>query len=134
MEIKETAEKIFQANSKQGFWDEERNFAEMLMLVVSELSEAVEADRKGRSANIDAFGQKTWTNQIDGRTMTQEEQDERFKLVFAETIKDSKEDEIADAIIRLLDVSAGLGIDIEFHIKAKMRYNSLRPYKHGKKY
>lgn len=42
--------------------------------------------------------------------------------------------ELADVMIRCLDLSAYLGIDIEGHIKAKMRYNSLREYKHGKRY
>ena len=31
---------------EKGFWDKRRNTAEMLMLVVSELAEALEADRK----------------------------------------------------------------------------------------
>ena len=31
----------------KGFWDEERNVGEMLMLVVSELGEAIEAHRTG---------------------------------------------------------------------------------------
>jgi hypothetical protein len=33
-----------------------------------------------------------------------------------------------------MDLAAFRGVDLEGHIKAKMRYNSLRPYKHGKKY
>lgn len=32
---------------EKGFWQEERNFGEMLMLIVSELGEALEAHRKG---------------------------------------------------------------------------------------
>jgi len=35
------------ARSK-GFWDQERNVGEMLMLVVSELGEAIEAHRSGK--------------------------------------------------------------------------------------
>ena len=42
--------------------------------------------------------------------------------------------EIADAVIRLLDLSAGLGIDIDAHVCYKLEYNATRPYKHGKKY
>lgn len=49
-------------------------------------------------------------------------------------VKDTLEDELADALIRLLDLTAHLGIDIERHIELKMQYNALRPYKHGKKY
>lgn len=35
------------AAREKGFWDKERNVGEMLMLIVSELGEAVEAHRKG---------------------------------------------------------------------------------------
>lgn len=33
---------------EKGFWDQERNVGEALMLIVSELGEAIEAHRKGR--------------------------------------------------------------------------------------
>ncbi len=44
------------------------------------------------------------------------------------------EDEAADMMIRVMDLASYLGIDLDAHVKAKMRYNSLRPIKHGKKY
>jgi NTP pyrophosphatase (non-canonical NTP hydrolase) len=44
------------------------------------------------------------------------------------------EDELADIMIRVMALAAYKGINLESHIKAKMRYNSLREYKHGKKY
>jgi len=53
---------------------------------------------------------------------------------FKNHIKDSFEDEIADAVIRLLDMCGGLRIDIDFHVTSKLMYNASRPYKHGKKY
>ena len=33
-----------------------------------------------------------------------------------------------------MDLAAFEGVDLEKHIKAKMRFNSLREHKHGKKY
>lgn len=42
------------------------------------------------------------------------------------------EEELADIIIRALDVSRRLGIDIERAINVKHLYNTKRPYKHGK--
>lgn len=36
-----------QAARRKGFWEKERNIGEMLMLVVSELGEAIEAHRAG---------------------------------------------------------------------------------------
>jgi hypothetical protein len=53
---------------------------------------------------------------------------------FKSTLKDKFEDEISDAIIRLLDMSAGLGIDLETHINAKVAYNATRQRLHGKGY
>lgn len=42
--------------------------------------------------------------------------------------------EIADTLIRLLDVTNSLGIDIVEAVKIKMAYNATRPFKHGKKF
>jgi len=53
---------------------------------------------------------------------------------FITNIKNTFEDELADVVIRVLDLCAFKKIDIESHIKAKMRYNSSRPHKHGKSY
>jgi NTP pyrophosphatase (non-canonical NTP hydrolase) len=53
---------------------------------------------------------------------------------FEHCIKDSFEDEIADAVIRLLDLAAGLNINLEQHIEAKLAYNRTRKRFHGKKY
>ena len=48
--------------------------------------------------------------------------------------KDTFEDEIADSIIRLLDLCAELNIDIEKQIKWKMSFNKTREAKHGKEF
>ena len=53
---------------------------------------------------------------------------------FRELIKDSLEDELADAVIRIADMCGYLGIDLEKHIELKMKYNATREYKHGKRY
>jgi hypothetical protein len=37
-------------------------------------------------------------------------------------------------MIRVMDLAAFKGIDLEAHIKAKMRYNATREKYHGKKY
>ena len=50
------------------------------------------------------------------------------------TVSELAEDELADATIRLLDLSTALGIDLEMHVLLKMQYNEGRGYKHGKRY
>ncbi len=128
MDIKKTAEEIHRVSVVKSFWDTQRNFGELLMLCTSELSEALEADRKGKHADIPAY------NAGISSTIGEKGSAGAFKSEFEEHIKDTVEDEIADAVIRLLDLSEGLGIDLEWHIKQKMRYNEGRPILHNKKY
>ena len=56
------------------------------------------------------------------------------KNEFEKSVKNTFEDELADIMIRVMDLAAFKGIDLESHIKAKMRYNAMREHKHGKKY
>ena len=101
-----------------------------LALIMSEAGEAVEANRKGRFAKLSEFEEHV--NEL-GRIKS--EGDEYvFKSGFIHFIKDTLEDEIADTIIRLLDLSGYMKIDIQRHIDLKLKYNKLRAYKHGKKY
>ena len=78
----------------KGFWDEFHSVGHYLMLVVSELSEAVEADRIGKWAKLDPDTIDT-LQRIAGAPYTQE---------FLREVKDRVEDEIADAVIRMLDL------------------------------
>ena len=127
MNIKETAVAIHAINKEKGFWDKERNTGELLMLVNSELCEALEADRHGKYADKQRLIVLGAQDKLERNTLL-------FKKVFEGDIKDTFEDEIADAVIRLFDLSEGLGIDLEFHIKHKMAYNKTRERLHGKAY
>jgi NTP pyrophosphatase (non-canonical NTP hydrolase) len=115
----ELAKEIHEGNAARGFWEDERKLTEVVMLTVCELAEAIEADRAGK-----------WCTETDILQYKNISTPERFK----ENIKDTVQDEIADAIIRLLDFSHKFNIDLDFHIKAKLQYNASRPYKHGKSY
>lgn len=99
------AEKVFENAKNKGFWDEERNKSELLMLIVSELAEVQEALRMPENQ--------------------QSEKIPEFTLV---------EEEIADAFIRLMDFCVGFNYRISEAIIAKHQYNMNRPYKHGKKF
>lgn len=118
------AGKIHDVNVKNGFYEEEKNIGEMLALIHSEVSEGLEALRKGNE----------YKNPQALRGILDHQKDDLFKVAFERNVKDSFEDELADAIIRILDLCAYKDIDIDAHVKAKLRYNSLRPYKHGKKF
>ena len=43
------------------------------------------------------------------------------------------EEELADTVIRILDMAAELKLDLIGALKAKMDYNDSRPYRHGGK-
>jgi NTP pyrophosphatase (non-canonical NTP hydrolase) len=47
---------------------------------------------------------------------------------------DNFKEELADIVIRVADLAGGLDIDLEDEILKKMEKNTLRPYKHGKKF
>ena len=131
--INELAKKIHANNIAKGFYEKEKNVGEMLALIHSEVSEALEADRAGKyySGAIDALIEEGQFSKPD----VEKRDDIHFKNSFEICgIKNSFEDELADIMIRVMDLAAFKGIDLEAHIKAKMRYNSLREKYHGKKY
>jgi len=90
-----------------GFWEggvEARNKGEMLALIHSEVSEVLEAVRKGNPPD-------SHTPELTGEAA-----------------------EMADITIRVLDYCHAFGIDLGHAIAVKHAYNVGRPHKHGKKF
>jgi NTP pyrophosphatase (non-canonical NTP hydrolase) len=126
MNLTEFSKEIHAGNAARGFYDVPRTFPHLAMLVVSELSEAVEADRNGKRCSAGRLTNALKAQKINGTALA--------KLSFETHVKDTMEDEIADTIIRLLDLCGYLGIDIDGHVRAKLAYNATREAKHGKAY
>ena len=136
MEINELIAESHNTAKEKGFWDnKDWNLGEKLMLITSELGEALEADRKNRYAKLDAFkADGLNTTPYDNTPLFEENLQKKFCASFEANMKDSFEDELADAAIRLFDLAGKMNIDLEYHIMMKMAYNKTREKKHGKKY
>ena len=174
MDLNKLRDEAYTDACKHGWHKEEHSDEHWLMLVLTEIAEAVQADRKGRYASVGRFNA---------------EADESFFLSYREYISSTVQDELADIVIRCLDLAglkninfrhaeallsegtnkvqvtfpelmyyaceettyhgyslaeklnaivAGIivycgqkGIDIEWFVEQKMKYNRLRTYKHG---
>lgn len=116
----------------KGFWDKERNLGEALMLVNTELCEGLEAVRGGKYSKMGEYLQGAVM--IDEGQAPVEVKNQKKVLLFETTVKDTFEDEIADAFIRLLDLAGGYNIDLDTHIQEKTTYNLSRARLHGKSF
>lgn len=90
---------------EHGFHNEELSNEHCFCLIISELMEAVEADRKGKRADRQSF-----------KSSYEDEEphdDVNFKYCFEKYIKDTIPDELSDAVIRLLDLAGLRGISLE---------------------
>jgi NTP pyrophosphatase (non-canonical NTP hydrolase) len=126
--MKKLISQAHQVAKDKGFWEGERNKPEMLMLIVSEVAEALEALRKDHYADKAAV--ELLSDDFFARGGTKEE----YAEIFRNNVKSSFEDELADVAIRLFDLCGGLDIDLHNYIQLKMSYNSTREHKHGKKF
>lgn len=107
MIISEIQKEVHQNAIDHGFWEDEANFGEKMMLIVSEATEAFEHYRDGQYVNEIFY---TGNGKPDGIPV-----------------------EFADIIIRVLDLAERHGMSMEEAIRIKHNYNKTRPHKHGKK-
>ena len=106
MDLNEWAKAIHENAVSKGWWEDDRPLPEVLMLIISELAEALEADRAGEGNLYEAENGKP-------------------EGVYVE---------VADALIRILDWYGSQKVDVEEIVRMKHEYNKTRPYKHGKRY
>ena len=189
--LNELSQAVHENAVKHGWWERDPSIEHCLMLVVTEVAEMVEADRAGRYSNLERTNIGPATNTMRENLREAIETSKSFHVVFESFIKNTVEDEMADVVIRLLDLAGRLGIDfdkfspnkyhrafdrfsftenafaltkglcreninifkriqfgihyvsewakcrgfhLDWHVRAKMRYNATRPFKYGKKY
>lgn len=100
-------DRAYKTACEHGFHEQELSNEHCLCLVISELMEAVEADRKGKRANVDRYNKKIANSRICQGLDPDIPKERGYEVAYNETIKGSIEEELADAVIRLLDL-AGL--------------------------
>ena len=96
------AKKVYKNAVNHGFWKGEVNDGERMALIHAEISEALEALREGNPSSSKII---EFTN---------------------------LEEELADAVIRIMDYAFGKDLDVAGAIIAKMDYNVSREFMHGK--
>ncbi len=116
--INELAKEYYENSKSKGFWDNPRNVGEMIALMHSELSEALEELRNGRPLTEIYYEVK----QYNETTNAIIEKPCGFGV------------ELADCMIRIMESAYGLGIDLEKALKLKHEYNKTRLHKHGKEF
>jgi NTP pyrophosphatase (non-canonical NTP hydrolase) len=101
-------EEVFRLNNSKGWFDEDRSVGDMVALLHSEVSEILEAYRTWKLADA--------TEHIPNGNIDKPE---------------GVGAEMADCLIRLLDMAKRWDIDLAAEFTRKMKYNWTRPYRHG---
>jgi len=110
--IREWQEQVHKTAKEHGWWDdvdiEDPNVvSSKICLMHSELSEALEEVRSG---NEDLYYKPDNPNKPEGMVV-----------------------ELADAVIRIMDLCGAMDLDLEEAMQIKAVYNDTRSYKHGGK-
>ena len=97
-------ERAYRNACEHGFHEENHPLEHLLMLVVTEVSEAVEAHRRGKRALYRTFNIESTSKQPVGN------EDKHWKYCFEIFIKNSVGDELSDVCIRLFDIYGKEGL------------------------
>ncbi len=135
---------------KKGFWDEEKlvqiieggsmwekrgivpwNFGEKIALIHSELSEVLE-DHRNWNRGYKEFKMNEILYEDPGDGVWERADDNNPPLPNAKPVGIAIE--LADVVIRIMDLCGKMEIDLGRAILTKMEYNRTRPIKHGKAY
>jgi len=109
MNINDAVKSSYENARDHGWHDQERTIGDLICLMHSELSEALEEHRNGHSPTEIYYNDN------------KPEKPEGIPV------------ELADCVIRIFDFCGLHDINLEEVLKLKMQYNKTRPYRHGNK-
>lgn len=118
MNINELVKESHGMAVEKGWWETNRSLPETLFMVVSELAEALEQDRKGKPYVYQVSKNNTYVFP-NNETWEKNVKPEGILI------------ELADAIIRIADICGKNNFDLESAIKLKLEYNKTRERRHG---
>lgn len=112
---------------EKGFYEgdlADRNVGELLMLITTEVAEAMEAYRKHGTAPWSTY---ETTGYVGEATI------EDFEAAGIPAKPEGVASELADVVIRVGDMCGYLGIDLDAAIAEKLAFNATRSWRHGGK-
>lgn len=127
MNLNEWRDEVHKNAVEHGWWEEVRSFGDVVSLMHSELSEAIEECRAGHGLN------EVYTK------CDMEEHKARGSAgcgvckYCAANKPEGIPVELVDCIIRILDFMGKENIDVEEVLRMKHEFNKNRPYRHGGK-
>lgn len=111
MELNRLKDEAHKIAVEHGWHDKKYSDEHYLCLVISELMEAVNADRKNKHADRKSF-EHAIDNALREEHLSGNDYDVHFSTSFKVYIKDTVEDELADVVIRLLDFAGLKGVEL----------------------
>ena len=114
--LKKWSKEIYDNAVAHGWHEEQLSEEHYLGLIMTEVAEAVEADRNGKRANMPMFEKESQTPQPVNHKK------DHWKFCFELFVKNSIEDEFADIVIRLLDMAYAIHGETLYFVDAGMKY------------
>lgn len=130
MNINELAKEVHECAVAHGWWEKPPSLPEALCLIHGELSEALEEYRDGSPLVYGTCALSPEDCEFSGVC---DNVGTPGGAVAGPCKPEGIAVELADVILRTLDLMAALGVDVDAVVMAKHKYNLGREYKHGGK-
>jgi NTP pyrophosphatase (non-canonical NTP hydrolase) len=121
MTLQSLIERVHAINLEKGWFDDDRSIGDDCALLHSEISEMLEEYRADHHTTHVYYRRPDGSILDEGIEPEPTDKPEGFGM------------ELADLVIRAVDVAKRDGVDLERCLETKLRFNATRPYRHGGK-